>query len=479
MEMNRHKVFMSYSWKDMAVASRLYDDLTRSHVCVWRDQVDGEPTCNFLDEFLLKIDECDDFIVLDSKNYRNKSNWCLVEIERCFENRNKMKSPRIIVCLLDDDGDWRWQFNNEKSRRLFSELNMFKYVKLYYDGTYDNNSIYQQAIRKITNLFEKKYVPWEDIPESRDFIEEISSDPAGIQDEDKELLMSEYKNIMRLIDLQWDVNQHFKLWIEDCRNFGLSLFFPRWSYCIWLGKNFHEGVYDNESYKNFKLLVRDFPNDPRGYRGLGCILAKLGYYSEAEVQLVKALRLLERPENIFHKKYAEYEIKRNLAQVLTNEGKEEDAIPFLSDCLAYSLNHDIKDIGMLLNYNFCLISTKRFEDSLKMLLSVSPLYKLEGEYQKVLGLTYTALSDNRSALTCFMKAYTLHPSSGNAFLYMCRQISLEELVDNGFINSVLNSTVLVDEDNYWKGAICYYILSDKKNAKYYFNLCSGNFDWYD
>lgn len=45
---------MSYSWKDMTVASRLYDDLTRSQVCVWRDQIDGDPTSNFLNEFLQK-----------------------------------------------------------------------------------------------------------------------------------------------------------------------------------------------------------------------------------------------------------------------------------------------------------------------------------------------------------------------------------------------------------------------------------------
>lgn len=49
------KVFMSYSWKDAAVANRLYDDLVRSHINVWRDQIDGDPTADFLDEFLSKL----------------------------------------------------------------------------------------------------------------------------------------------------------------------------------------------------------------------------------------------------------------------------------------------------------------------------------------------------------------------------------------------------------------------------------------
>lgn len=476
--MNRRKVFMSYSWKDMTVASRLYDDLTRSQVCVWRDQIDGDPTSNFLNEFLQKIDECDDFIVLDSKNYRNKSNWCLTEIERCFENIKKRKSPRVIVCLLDDDGEWRWRFNNEKAKKLLSELNLFKYIKLYYDGIYDNNSIYQQAIRKLIALFEERYIPWEDIPESRDFIEEISADNVILQDEDKELLLTEYKNIIRLINLQRDVKQHFLLWIEDCRSFGLSLFFPRWSYCIWLGKKSNGGIYDNESYENFKLLINDFPNDPRGYRGLGSVQAKLGYYQDAEIQFRKALHLLELPENIHHKNYAEYEVKRNLAQTLINQGRYVDATPLWKDCFSYSLKHNMKDVSTLLNYNLCLVSTEQFTNSLEMLLSVNSIYKLEGEYQKVLGLTYTALLDDRSALECFVRAYTLHPSPENAFLYMCRLLVLGECVSDEFVDLVLSCDRLTDDDNYWKGAICYYILRNNARAKYFFNLCEGEYDWY-
>ena len=54
--MMSRKVFMSYSWKDMLVATRLYDDLSRSYISVWRDQVDGDPTEDFLEEFLSKID---------------------------------------------------------------------------------------------------------------------------------------------------------------------------------------------------------------------------------------------------------------------------------------------------------------------------------------------------------------------------------------------------------------------------------------
>ena len=47
---------MSYSWRDSNIASRMYNDLVRSQVHVWRDQVDGDPIEDFQKEFLSAID---------------------------------------------------------------------------------------------------------------------------------------------------------------------------------------------------------------------------------------------------------------------------------------------------------------------------------------------------------------------------------------------------------------------------------------
>ncbi len=470
---------MSYSWKDMTVATRLYDDLTRSKIHVWRDQIDGEPTSDFLEEFLSKIDECDDFIILDSKNYRNKSNWCLTEIERCFYNREKRNAPRIIVCLLDKDGEWRWQFKNEKFKMLFSKLNMFKYIELYYDGTYDNASIYQQSIRKLCNLFEERYIPWDNLPESRDFIEELVSNQTVLQNEDKELLISEYKNIVRLTDLHRNVNSHFKLWIEDCKYFNISAFFPRWSYCLWLGKNEHAGFYDDDCHENFIQLINDFPNDPRGYRGLGSILARIGNYKGAELQLKRSLDLMSLEENLHHKNYAEYEVKSNLAQVLMNQEKFIDAIPLLKDCFEHSIKVNIKDISIVSNYNYCLLYAEKYDDSLQMLKQCRTVYELEGAYQKKLGFTYTALLENQLASNCFYKSYILHPSPETAYLYLCRQMVLGKDIDHNFVTQVLNNDIVLDEDNYWKGAICYFLLDDVRMAKEYYDLCECEFEWYE
>ncbi len=67
-------IFFSYSWKDRAIAMRLYNDLARSGLKVWIDQVKGDQGVNFYYEVKDRINSCSGFILLDSANSR-KSNW--------------------------------------------------------------------------------------------------------------------------------------------------------------------------------------------------------------------------------------------------------------------------------------------------------------------------------------------------------------------------------------------------------------------
>lgn len=60
-ERQNNLIFFSYAWRDRPIAMRIYYDLIRSNLKVWRDQIDGEPAANFKEEFLRKIEECDIF----------------------------------------------------------------------------------------------------------------------------------------------------------------------------------------------------------------------------------------------------------------------------------------------------------------------------------------------------------------------------------------------------------------------------------
>lgn len=101
------KVFISYSWKDEAIALRLYRELQHMNISAWLDRIDGEKTGDFQKEFLFLINQCDYFIVIDSSNYRHKSQWCEIELKACFDRIDLNHKVKIIVCLVEKIGDWR------------------------------------------------------------------------------------------------------------------------------------------------------------------------------------------------------------------------------------------------------------------------------------------------------------------------------------------------------------------------------------
>ena len=473
------KVFMSYSWKDAAVANRLYDDLVRSHINVWRDQIDGDPTADFLDEFLSKIDECDDFLILDSINYRQRSKWCVHEIERCLENRSRRNGPRIIVCLLDEDEEWRRDFGDKSKEEVFTKLNRFKYYELHYGGTYDNEGIYQKSLMEICSLFDNAYIPWNTLPDAQDLIEELSAVENEISRDDYNLLLSEYDNILRTIKAQRDAEGHFKLWMDDCEEIGVRLFFPAWTYCVWLGQNSHGGKLDKQCLEQFRRLTEEFPDDPRGFRGLGCIMAKLGMHGQAEEVFRYAIAMLNMPQNKHHKEYAEYEVTYNLAMTLANENKLTEAVSYFKICECIARRQGLKDLPMILNYARCLTSVGYMGSCKKMLMSVYPRYSLDGEFQAELGLTLAALHEDAAALECFEKSYALQPSVKNAFYLLCRKSALGmhgEVRD--MARKILDDYGVSQDDLYWKGAICFYLLGDVAAARTYFDGCGPGYHWY-
>lgn len=474
--MENRKVFFSYSWKDMEVAMRLYDDLTRSHLHVWRDQIDGDPTADFLEEFLKKIDECDDFIILDSKNYRTKSNWCLMEIERCLKNRTQRGAPRVIVCLLDKDGEWRNTFRNEKEEKLFSKVNMFKYHTLYYDGKYDNEDIYQQSVTAICSLFSERFIPWNCLPPNRDILEELSASNAQITDVDRSTILNGYEYIARFISLQRDVDKHFQLWISDCGYLGLNLFFPQWTYCVWLGHDMHQHKYDQKCYDEFEKLSKNFSNDPRCYRGLGCIAARLGKNDIAINSFLKAIQLMEQEDNIWHKTNSELEVLMNLGQVYINLEDFVNASESLAKAYYIMESQNTFELYAVLNYVYCLIMMERFEQCKQLLKSIIKKHPLENELYTELGNLYSRENKNKEAISCFEHAYALAPSIQNAFYLLCRKSIIHDVSKE--ISIILQKNIKSFDDYYWKGAICFYLLQDITKAEMYYNKSGRIYEWY-
>lgn len=458
------KVFLSYSWKDNHIAVRLYNDLVRSKVSIWRDQIDGNPIADFEKEFLQAIDECDYFIMLDSINYREKSKWCCEEIERCLINPKKLKAPNIIVCLLDEDGEWRIKFKNEHYKDVFSQINRLKYQKLYYDN-YDNDNVYDTTLNFICGLLGVSYERWDKIPSYQDFIDELKSvEKTNKFDENTSMiLLNEYKNILLKINKNYSsVKDSFKIWISDCKESGISLFFPQWTYSVWLVNQEKYNI--EEVYKAFWELKTLFPEDPRSCRGLGNVSAIIGnnylnnkklkeanyYYAIAEKSLLEAENLIYLDSNQRHKQICEFEILTNIGQIYYNTGKYAKALDYFEKSLVL-MKRDKFFFERLVQSMFVLkkLLATYLNEIIDWLTDLLKIYPVESILYQLLGLCYCEIGLPHKAKVMLEQSYLLNPTMENLF-YLVNIKSKLGILDNNTRQNVLEIINNADKtEQYW------------------------------
>lgn len=469
----------------MPIAIRLYKDLISSQISVWRDQSDGDPTADFREEFLSRIDECDYFLMLDSKNYRNKSNWCCTEIERCFENQKKNNGkPRLIVCLLDQDGEWRQDYKDDRHRYIFEKVNTLKYNDLYFDK-YDNDLHYYKTLKNICAIFNLEYKQWNDLPAIQDLEDELSDkgqDETPLSNDDYEMLHNEYKAILNLSNNNRNTTrEHFNLWIKDFKECRKNIFFPKWTYCVWLGQNMHKGKYDEECKNQFFKLTEEFPDDPRVWRGLGCISSKLGFYLDALNYFKKANGLINIERNKRHKEMCEIEILYNIGMSHLNLEQYDKALHAFHDVMKLMKDKGQNNSNVIYYALTCLIKLKRpMNERIELLEDYIIDNPNEPELSNQLGLLYAANSDNNKALSCFARSYSMQNSIETFYYLLCRMVAMGKDLDTAEVFNVLDREEITMDDKYWKGAICFYIMGDHTKARGYYSQCDANsYIWYE
>ena len=238
----------------------------------------------------------------------------------------------------------------------------------------------------------------------------------------------------------------------------------------------HQHKYDQKCFDEFEKLSKDFPNDPRCYRGLGCIAARLGKNDIAIIAFEKALKLMEQEEYVWHKNNSELEVLTNLGQVYINLGKFVNASNCLAKAHLLMESQKIFELHSILNYIYCLIMLEQFGQCKQLLQSLIIEHPLENELYAELGNIYSQENNNKEAIRCFEQAYALAPSIQNAFYLLCRKSILHNI--NKEANIILQKNVKSLDDYYWKGAICFYLLQDIPKARQYYDISGGQYEWY-
>ena len=455
------KVFISYSWKDEAIALRLYRDLKRQNISIWLDRIDGAPVGDFKQEFMRLIDECDYFIVIDSENYRHNSHWCETELEACFSRIDNGHKVSIIVCLAEEDKEWRNTdtIADPRRRSILERLNAQKYLPLSYAGTYDNNRNYWASLESICRILGEESFSWNTFPEEEDLINELDYAIKGKPDigaDERESLKSLMKAIVLRRRRQLDVKHHFQLLISDCRSLDLNVFIPRWAYGIWLADNRHAGRFDNECLECMMALTKDFPDEPRSFRGLGGIAARLNQQELAADSFCRALALTDRDSGIIR-----YEILCNLGQVYMNLGQYDVAKDTMGKALELIGEADNNE-SLFVNYFECLIHLNRKTEAGVFIQKVAHRYKTVAGLQRSCGYYYLDCGQPSIGLPYLKLAYTLDPSIENAYGYLCGLLRCGNIREYQRVLAIaIDKPTLTEDDAFWKGQIV--DLSNKYN----------------
>lgn len=445
------QVFISYSWKDEAIAMRLYKDLKHQNINIWLDRIDGEPTGDFKSEFLRLIDQCRYFIVIDSDNYRRNSNWCETELNACFRRIDNRENVTLIVCLAEASGIWRDTdlIENPQTRLLYDRLNKQKHFNLFHEGVYDNHSNYLRTIEALCRILGKDTFPWDFFPEELDLIDELNASARyyKICEDDREALLCLVKTIAYRRRALRDIKSHLEQLIFDCKELEVQAFLPEWLYAIWLADKRHGGKYDVECLDCLKSLSNRFPEDSRVYRGLGGINARLDRQEEAKYNFLKAYRLL-RSDQI----EIRYEVLCNLSQVYMNMKCYAEAKYTIEDAMSLSNDCEV-NVSLALNYFECLTFLNRKKEADCFIGYLADNYPI-AEFNSCYGCSKMEQKDYMSAKKYLEKAYRLKPDLENTFFLLRCLYSVGDNVAYRKILSSISGSLSTDEDKiFWMNEI--------------------------
>ena len=449
------KAFISYSWKDEAIALRLYRDLKRQNICIWLDRIDGEPIGDFKEEFLRLINNCDFFIVIDSENYRYKSNWCETELRAYFDRVDTQQSVSMIVCLAERPGEWRAieSILDISKQSIFERLNAQKYFVLSHEGTYDNERAYYVALESIQHILGKDSYSWDMFPEEADLIDELASElktHPELCDDDRESLMCSVRSIVLRRNQNKDITKHLQLLIRDCEEMGISLFLPQWMYSIWLADNRHTENHYQECFNTLKSLSMRFPKEPRVYRALGGIAARLKQQQLAADYYKTALGLIDMSQ-----KNIRYEVFCNLGQVYMNLKHYFQAKEAMKEALSI-IEEDVDAFNstLVVNYFECLIHLDKATEAGAFIIPMANKHLSSSEIQCACGYYYLNCGQASNALVCFQRAYSLNHSLENAYGYLCSLFRCGNMVDyRVLLSKVLSESPVSDDEANWYSEI--------------------------
>lgn len=462
-------VFFSYSWKDQAIAMKIFYDLTRSNISVWRDQVNAEKTdFNFLESIFKVIDNATYFLLIDSPHSRT-SFFVSQEIQYFLKKQAEDSNKKLILCLVGN------QEETHQTAELFYQQNYRNFFNFSGIKVYDTHKKYRNSITQLIENLGGNFVPWTDLPDGKDFEDEISA--TKISDEDRKSLISDFDTFkLRYQNNFPNLDRRLLTLIDDCKNMGVSSITPYISLGVFYAEQakIENNLKKLAKAKNiFIKSCKQFPNDPRAWRGLGGTAFHLENYEEALHAYTKAREVTIKIQNKNHLKYLNL-IRKNRAETLIKLEKVEEALAIFIDLWTDANRNSHLNPNHFINVAFCYFFLNNYTRCEAILLEGLKHFSEDASILIELGDFYRETQYYKNAIYFYEKVVKYCPESISLLA------SLSDLVCfhddwwkfEKYANLVFKLTPNTELEHYLVGKI-YFLKGESYQSRYFFNQSNG------
>ncbi|HYL74819.1 MAG TPA: tetratricopeptide repeat protein [Bryobacteraceae bacterium] len=474
------QVFLSYADEDAVVARRIHYALTRAQVPVWGYKENSRIGVDFREEFRARILGSHYFCLLDSRHARASA-----YIKEECELAHQGKAIRI-VCRVDTDV--------EKSMELFEGQNYLTAIDF---------ANFERGIHRLCEHIGIAYTPGFRLPRDQDFAREVF---------ESGLLEVEY--VQELNDLYHEFREHYtdpefaeaqlRIVIRKCQRYGAKTVV---SPILALGVMLAERGRHRDALKAFGTITESYPNDPRGWAGLGGAYYHLGNYESALPALVRAKEMIltfypressERLPEVIHniasvlsllgrsreawkileglteeQRHAPY-IRALEGRLLLEQGASAAALPYLEGAYCELLEQHDAPAAVIVNLADCYQQLGRHREEIELMtrtVAMSPenpeLFHRAADCFLRNHKVTEAVSALRRATECFAES-PLYRAQLAALLVQTNQVSEGLLHARECVRSGLT-----EPERYYRG-LAYYLLGKFESADFELAECRKN-----
>lgn len=469
----------------MNIVSRIYSDLFRSGLLLWRDDYSASYK-NYPEEIKTAINKSKGVILFDSLNSRTSK---YVQEEGKFISEDagfRSNAKQIAICLI---GNLKETHSSGEIIKDQNSYRFFDFSQTHLNTLYDNDRTYFLGISELCKFWNTQFVSLYPASVQKDFEDELSRFP--LKNIDRDILLKEFDLIqIRLSQRFYGTTNRLLSFYKECE--ALKINCP--SLTLQLAIEFIKDGSNRNANEILRNYTADYPDDPRGWRLLGNVLFDLNDFQEALVAYEKAILSAMKTENASQEKNTiiRFKLERNIHFLLLVKLNHAATLLKLNKYSAASqaYNKVIEDESLQTHFlpeNFLVISDA-FDSmdmkSAQLHIIAKGLAKFPGDYELnlAMGRLLCVMGKLADAVTHFeiiLKREVFDLEVYSEYLSILKSLGKTNRLNIEASSLFSDFPPTTSKDLFYFGYI-HYLIGDFMKAKKYYNQSKySELPWYD